>query len=354
MSRSIRAVTIPYKNKVKSANMLQARRLAINVDIDDELKIGNLTSYIYKKLDVAALLTSSPMHLQLSNCFDQYKILNYIMTISLKGIDGAIPLTDDNFEDVEAYGNLFTIVDRTSIKDTTNIDALRTYSSFREVIIPLDGSKVTDYKRQILVNNNYCDTKNTASIPLLYYGVSINQSIVNRLKFRFNINFKFDMIYRGVRYDDSYVNTRINPIIKSVEPTIETRIEKQLITNYNITKITISDSLDNHVEIDMGAFVFNSASQYISVQNDYNWIIRINNAPRADGTRYIEFNYTGQSSQIYIGANAWIYVGQGQNGYRWINLWINDNIIWSAQDTQANPTNAFAYLRANFNFTIDP
>lgn len=60
MSRSIRAITIPYKNKAKSANMLQARRLAINVDINDELKIGSLTSYIFKKLDVAALLTSSP------------------------------------------------------------------------------------------------------------------------------------------------------------------------------------------------------------------------------------------------------------------------------------------------------
>lgn len=353
MSRSIRAISIPYRNKVKSANMLQARRLAINVDIDDELKIGSLTSYIFKKLDVAALLTSSPMHLQLSNCFDQYKILNYVISISLKGIDGSIPLTNDNFDDVEAYGNLFTIVDRTSIKDTTNIDALRCYSSFREILLPLDGSSVTDYKRQILVNNSYCDTKNTASIPLLYYGVSINQSIVNRLTFRFNINFKFDVIYRGVRFDDSYVTTRINPIMKSVDPVIQTIVQKELVTNYIVNKITVSDGI-NDVEIDMGEFTYNENTQTGTSQFDYTWVINIRNTPETDGTRYIEFNYIPRGIEFSINRDSWFHVEEAQLDYRWIKIWVENKVLYRYRDRYDSGTSVNAYLRTYFNFTQNP
>lgn len=353
MSRSIRAISIPYRNKVKSANMLQARRLAINVDIDDELKIGNLTSYIFKKLDVAALLTSSPMHLQLSNCFDQYKILNYVVTISLKGIDGSIPLTNDNFDDVEAYGNMFTIVDRTSIKDTTNIDALRTYSSFREVIIPLDGSNVTDYKRQVLVNNSYCDTKTTASIPLLYYGVSINQSIVNRLTFRFNINFKFDMIYRGVRYDDSYVTTRINPVMKSVDPVIQTVVEKQLVTNYYVNKITISDGT-NDVEIDMGEFIYNAEGHNSTAPYNYTWLINIRNTPEPDGTRYIECDFAPLGVTIPYNRDSWVYIGEGRDSYRIFKFWVDNKVMYRYRDRYDAGTTVNAYVRTYFNFTLNP
>ena len=54
---SERAITIPNRNKALRNNMLQGRRVCINLGFDDELILKEDDSSVYKLLDIPALIT---------------------------------------------------------------------------------------------------------------------------------------------------------------------------------------------------------------------------------------------------------------------------------------------------------
>lgn len=213
---SERAITIPKRNKALRNNMLQGRRVCINLGFDDELILKEDDSSVYKLLDIPALITSSDMHLTFSNCFDQYKVVSYTLTINLKGIrfDGFLPT-----EEYADYGVIFTVFDRTKIKDGASWATLKTYQSYVETQFPVTGDNIKSTNRTIRSNSQYTDTKSMTGVPYLYYGIGFSSGTwPGDVYFSVSVNIKADVYYRGVRYDESWVSTRLNPMIKRSTP----------------------------------------------------------------------------------------------------------------------------------------
>lgn len=213
---SERAITIPKRNKALRNNMLQGRRVCINLGFDDELILKEDDSSVYKLLDIPALITSSDMHLTFSNCFDQYKVVSYTFTLHLKGIRFSGFDLDEEYAE---YGVIFTVFDRTKIKDGASWTTLKTYQSYVETQFPVTGDNMKSTNRTIRSNSQYTDTKSMTSVPYMYYGIGFSSGTwPGDVYFSVSVNIKVDVYYRGVRYDESWVSTRLNPMIKRTTP----------------------------------------------------------------------------------------------------------------------------------------
>lgn len=190
MSRSVKAITISRNKKFKSANMLQARRLAINVDISDEIKIGQLT------------------------VFDEYKIEKVSLKISPAGHKAVVA-----GEYTVAYIEFFTSIDRTGFSElgiaetALTIEKVRTYQSFKSINWPVNGDSASKMyvnigQSDIVNKSKYYDTKGKAVVPELVAGVCLPGNATANTTFDFNVEIDAQVRYRGVRYDNRAVNAQ--------------------------------------------------------------------------------------------------------------------------------------------------
>ena len=329
---SERAITIPKRNKALRNNMLQGRRVCINLGFDDELILKEDDSSVYKLLDIPALITSSDMHLTFSNCFDQYKVVSYTLTIHLKGIRF---VGFDLDEEYAEYGVIFTVFDRTKIKDGASWTTLKTYQSYVETQFPVTGDNMKSANRTIRSNSQYTDTKSMTSVPYMYYGIGFSSGTwPGDVYFSVSVNIKVDVYYRGVRYDESWVSTRLNPMIKRSTPS--TAVIQQVTTFRDyiyINKLRFGTAnevrkvidLDNPDQDDPFVYYPNGVGIFTYTHNGVYVLIR-----KPDGYNFLNiwFSYQVAGTVVDLGTGdpVWFFNGDadGFNGCQRLDLCYND------------------------------
>lgn len=207
---SARQLQMSRNFKASAANMTQRGKFNINVHDNMTLTIQANSQTAMGDIDIAALCSSSAMHAQLSNVFDQYKISKVIIKIRPIGSSVVSP------QDAPYSQTFFTVVDRTGFAATVDISTLRTYQSYKEIVWGF-GSTETPAPMVVAVANtslveksSFSDTKNTASFPKLKLGVYLPVTTATTITTNYSVEIDAMVVYRGVRLDTSSVSTRIN------------------------------------------------------------------------------------------------------------------------------------------------
>ena len=209
MSRSVRAITTSRSFKASAQNMTQNGKFNINVRTTVGLiwagSSGSPVQFAFNDIDVPALLAASPMHLQLSNVFDQYKIEKATIKI-LPNIGPAAP------SNVTSFISFFSVVDRTGFNNPT-IDQLRSYGSYKETNWSWTDSPVPHLvyigQSDVVSKSTYYDSKVTAVFPKIKVGGDLGASQTSSVGWTFSVEIDAQVRYRGVRLDTSQVSTRL-------------------------------------------------------------------------------------------------------------------------------------------------
>lgn len=158
------------------------------------------------QLNIPSAITSSAMHIQLSNVFDQYRVERLVIRIRPIGDASQTPsLTQPSL--------LFTAVDRSGFNANATIDQYRTYGSYKETQI--SGAKDISPTHTVYVSQSnlvewttWSDTKSMVSFPSVALGVFFAHLPANTIV-NLAVEFDFQIRYRGVRLDTSSVATRL-------------------------------------------------------------------------------------------------------------------------------------------------
>lgn len=212
--RSVKAITMSKSFKASASNMTQngVFNISVRSSIDHKTPLSAAGNPAIKidKFDVAQQIASSPMHQQLSNVFDEYKIEKVSIKISPAGHSEFTGSFDVN------YIEFFACIDRTGfatigIADTDlSIDKCRTYQSFKSINWPVNGDSTNKLyinigQSDIVNKSKYYDSKGKAVIPELMTGVSLPNG-GNETDWLFTVEIDAQVRYRGVRYDNRNVN----------------------------------------------------------------------------------------------------------------------------------------------------
>ena len=209
-ARSVRAITTTRNFKASASNMTQNGLFSINVRNEIQGNIPQGLRYGTALLDVPAIISQSPMHLQLSNVFDQYKIEK--VSIKFRPIFNNETLGTD-------FGaqTFFTCIDRSGFSATVDLAQLQTYQSYKESNWSLTGETnmphyVNIGQTDIVGKSSYFDSKNTCTFPKVAYGVIMPQAVGSAAVFKYSVEIDAQVRYRGVRLDTSSVSTRVDSL----------------------------------------------------------------------------------------------------------------------------------------------
>lgn len=202
--------------KASAANMTQngVFNISVRSSIDHETAAATQAGSIVQKIgkfDIATVVASSPMHQQLSNVFDEYKIEKVSIKISPAGHSEFTGTYTIN------YLEFFACIDRTGFagdnigEDAITIDKCRTYQSFKSINWPINGDSTSKLyinigQSDIVNKSKYYDSKGKAVIPELMTGMSL-PSGGTTAHWLFTVEIDAQVRYRGVRYDNRTVNT---------------------------------------------------------------------------------------------------------------------------------------------------
>lgn len=226
MKRSIRDITQAPFYRHQASQQTQEASFAINVVEDLKLYWNSGTNYTKAFYDIGPAITSSSVHLQLSNSFDLWRINSVTIKFQLKTFSGdIINLYEDT--NLHQYIDFYTAVRRSKITDQT-LEDIEANSSFEQVTWPASGiGPCSPMKRTIQnLHLRYASTKMTAPFPYIIYGLRLSSS--NHLlygqtfqtPFIISMQIQAKCSYKGVRLDKSYVLTKINPNV--VQPVVST------------------------------------------------------------------------------------------------------------------------------------
>lgn len=205
-SKSVKAVTISKSFKASAANMTQNGLFNINAKLNATLTIAAGSSYKLYTVDLGNLVAAAPMHGQLSNTFDQYKIEKVSIKVRPAGN------TVEQVAEQATYITLFSAVDRSGFADNIDGDTVRTYQSYKETVYPSNGDTCpTHYisvgPTDIVNKSQYFDTKTKAAAPSILIGSSMMSTAPEGgITTQYSIEIDAQVRYRGVRLDTNSVN----------------------------------------------------------------------------------------------------------------------------------------------------
>lgn len=205
-SKSVKAVTISKAFKASAANMTQNGLFNINVKLNQTSTITEGSAFTAIQADIANLIAASPMHAQLSNTFDQYRVEK----ISIKIRPAGNTVTQDN--NAATYLTLFTAIDKSGFATQATLDAIRTYQSYKETVYPSNGDTTpTHYVNigptDIVDKSTYYDTKGKAKTPNILIGTSIVAAAgEGGISVYYSVEIDAQVRYRGIRLDTREVD----------------------------------------------------------------------------------------------------------------------------------------------------
>lgn len=205
-SKSVKAVTISKAFKASASNMTQNGLFNINVKVNQASSISEGSAFVATSVDLGNMIAASPMHSQLSNTFDQYKIEK--CSIKIRPTGNTVPQAAN----AATYLTLFTAIDKSGFAAQLTLEAIRTYQSYKETVYPSNGDTTpTHYVNigptDIVDKSTYYDTKGKAKAPQILIGTSIiAQAGEGGISANYSIEVDAQVRYRGIRLDTREVD----------------------------------------------------------------------------------------------------------------------------------------------------
>ena len=148
-------------------------------------------------LDLGKIFAASPLHVNMSACFDQYQILNVKLSFIDRGSHG--------MNDVAQVFHpiFFSIIDRAGTLDyTVTLNTLRSYANYMETVMPNNNSLSPVQTRYFNYSaGSWTDTKRSCRLPKCVIGLCDPTMIHMNFMKRISVHMTATVKYRGVRRD---------------------------------------------------------------------------------------------------------------------------------------------------------
>lgn len=198
--------------RASAQNMTQGGKFTITAHDVATLTINQANQGTGQVLELPTLIRNSPMHKNLSNVFDQYRVEKLILKVRDAGTSTANGYTCTMLPVV------CSIVDRTGLAGGLNLDQMRTYSSYKETLLSANNDISPTHTVYIgastlVESSEYFDTKQTANFPKVYLAVVLPSVIPNSADAehpysytrQLSIDVEAQVRYRGVRLDTTVI-----------------------------------------------------------------------------------------------------------------------------------------------------
>lgn len=220
---------------------------------------------------VVALLTSSKIHLDLSNVWNNYKVDSINIVITPLYTDEIDVIVDGVRQNIRDYFKIFSAWDDNEVSRQLRYSDIRAYQTYKDVT---SSSKASN-ECPILSNSfkpmmKIMDTKKTPKQGTLIVGINAPSPFGEEIEIAFSIMLTFSVCYSVVRLDKSWVSTMIAPEFQQLQPAPITRTVPQ------ITKFTYNDANYRSVfELDINDvdFTYTAVDSYALVDPLYTILV---------------------------------------------------------------------------------
>lgn len=194
---SFNKITIGRRDRFRRLNAEQGATLTCNCEQrftiikewgDD---IGSL------QLDLGKIYAGSPLHTNMSCCFDQYKIHDVKLEFRDRG-----SRTGNRAAEL-MHPIFFSVIDRSGKMDQlTTLNILRTYSNYMETVMP-NNTSIHPIQRRFFTYKSagYCDTKNACKLPKCIIGCYDPTGLYMNFEKIIGVHMTCTVEYKGVRKD---------------------------------------------------------------------------------------------------------------------------------------------------------
>lgn len=190
---------------------------------------------VFTTVPIIALLTSSKIHLDLSNVWNNYKIVSINVAITpLFTEDIRVFVDDEEFSDALDYFRIFSAWDDNEVNRQLRYADIKTYQSYKDVMSTYNANN----KCPVLLNRfkpmmKNMDTKKTPNQGTLIVGLTAGIPFGDEIALAFSITLTFSVCYSVIRLDKSWVSTMIAPEFQKLPPVVvptikEVRIPPQI------------------------------------------------------------------------------------------------------------------------------
>lgn len=152
-------------------------------------------------IDVGNELRIAPMHVAMSNVYDQFRVRKVTLKIT--------PASTVNSDPV--YTTFFTVFDRNGFAAGVNVASLQTYSSYKQTAYSANATNkapvhyVSWENNTLFEKSRYYPTKSKPQAGFIETGSSLPVAPNAAVTLTYNISWTFDITYRGLRADSSEI-----------------------------------------------------------------------------------------------------------------------------------------------------
>lgn len=163
----------------------------------------NLNAAVISAMEVGNVLRTAPMHMAMSNVYDQCRVRKVTLKITPASSNAAD----------STYTTLFTAFDRNGFPEGVTAQTLQTYSSYKQTAYSANTTNkapvhyVSWENNSLFEKSRYFSTKTKPQTGYIVVGsgLPVAPGAGNSVKLMYNICWTFDITYRGLRADSSEI-----------------------------------------------------------------------------------------------------------------------------------------------------
>lgn len=196
------------KNNKAAANQSQTQFVQATTVTSEVVEVAIGSSSTTKVIDLSQALLTNQMAKSFSYVYDQYRVRK--ISVKITPLGSSID---------QYYYTVGTAIDRNGFKPSVTLSDVRTYSSYKQSVYA-SASSNTVKPHYITIQNDtlfnksaYYSTKTKPQMPVVAMAVGYSGTSTAVLSTSFTIELKFDICYRGIRFDSTEPAYSVNPAI---------------------------------------------------------------------------------------------------------------------------------------------
>lgn len=163
----------------------------------------------YTTSDVGRQISLAPMHIAMSNVYDQFRIRKVVLKITPSSAPFVSGAANSNL-----YYNLFSVLDRNGFKEAISIAELQTYQSYKQTAYAGTTSNTarphyhTYYNSSLFQKSRWYSTKKVPEEANIAVGIWGGGNLADTVC-TFQFEWTFDITYRGLRSNTAEIENVI-------------------------------------------------------------------------------------------------------------------------------------------------
>lgn len=196
------------RNNKSAYQMTNFQNVQITVTNNLNHAINTGTNGVQQSVSVSTALTTSPMHVAMSNVYDQFRIRKVTLKV--------IPLSTT--AGTGSYSTFYTVLDRNGFPaELPPLATLQTYSSYKQTSYSGTASNkapthwISWENNTMFEKSRYFSTKMLPTTASVVMGSYLPSSAIDTVYLNYSLVWNFDITYRGIRVDASAITSNISP-----------------------------------------------------------------------------------------------------------------------------------------------